>query len=949
MKKAYKLRPWTEIVKLHPDVEAGNTAVATYAIDLGALVTRDPNVPAVYREPDSFFKATHITRELRRLIQEVFSGLTGGRGDRVLQLRSPFGGGKSHTLAALYHAVTDPKTLNNIPELTGLPKLGKVAVTVFDGEKFDVISGKDVAKGVRVQTLWGWLAWQIAQQRNQPQLFELIKMHDEQCIAPGGDVIAKLLDNKPTLLLLDEVLKYLIRAGGKRVGNSTLQVQIAEFLDTLTREVARTNNSVLVYSLQASGREAFENIGLLDMLDHLTARIDAKREPVGGDEVLPVLKKRLLAEVPDLNTAKTVAEAYATVVRGMRIAYADTDAARHQAEDEAEELRRRIENAYPFHPALIDIMRERWASIPDFQRTRGALRFLAVCLYRSKQRDAPHALLGPGEIPIQDVDVRQAFFTEVGQREPFQPVLEADITGPNAQAKKVDARLQKENPNLARAHPAVRLVTAILMYSFGGLPKETGKPGETLPPGVTEAELLASTLGPDLERVTAQAILKEIRESRTSCLFLHFDGARYCFKTTPNVTKLIEDEAQGVDPDKDIKPYVKAALEKRLAGQKSATIWPSASQEIPDEEPTFLVSYLPPEFCELKQADQDKNARELLTQYGNRPRRYRNGLALAIPNKEQLEPLRHSTRYLVAIQRVDQKKRQLGVTRDQEEQLKERRRTEEAGLESALRTLYSSLWLLPSAQDQLLEKIEAAGRPLIATTVHERTMELLTQVARKVHGSLAPKRIVELFRLGEPPEKGRSPRLGVKTKEVLDSFFSSLGFPRLTGADVISKSIIGGVANSQFAYWGQGEPLLGSDGKYQVPREKIAFGTILREDEIDLDKGFIILTEGLPSEGPAPPTPIPTTAPTPIPTPTGPRGALKTSVSYTVEATREELFKAWNAIANLAEIAGKVSMQIQAESKEGFDPNKIRNAVEEPLEELGLLRKEQQKQENKKQ
>jgi hypothetical protein len=919
---------------------------------LGALVSGDRNVPAVYREPDSFFQATHITRELRRLIQEVFSGLSGGKGDRVLQLRSPFGGGKSHTLAALYHAVTNPKILSTIPELTGLPQLGRATVTVFDGEKFDIIEGKEVAKGVRVQTLWGWLAWQIAQQRKQPQLFELIKMHDEQCIAPGGDVIAKLIDNKPTLLLLDEVLKYMIRAAGKKVGSSTVQAQIAEFLDTLTREVARTNNAVLVYSLQASGREAFENVGLLDMLDHLTARIDAKREPVGGDEILFVLKKRLLSEPPDPNTARTVAEAYATVVRAMRIAYADTDVARNQAEEDAEELRRRIESAYPFHPALIDIMRERWASIPDFQRTRGALRFLAVCLHRSKQRDTPYALLGPGEIPIQDVDVRQAFFTEVGQREPFQPVLEADITGPNARAKKVDGMLQKENPNLARAHPATRLVTAILMYSFGGLPKEAGKLGETLPPGVTESELLASTLSPDLERVTAQAILKDLRESRSSCLFLHYDGARYCFKTSPNVTKLIEDEAQGVDPDRDIRPFVRAALEKRLAGEKSAIIWPSASQEIPDEEPVFLVAYLPSEFCALKQSDQDKNARELSTQYGNRPRRYRNGLALAIPNKEQLEPLRHSTRYLVAIQRVDQKKRQLGVTKDQEEQLKERRRTEEAGLESAMRTLYSSLWLLPSAQDQSLEKIEAAGRPLIATAIHERVMELLTQVARKVHGSLAPKRIVELFRLGEPPEKGRPPQLGVKTEEVLDSFFGSLGFPRLTGADVISKSIVAGVANSQFAYWGQGEPLLGPDGKYQVSRERIAFGTVLREDEIDLDKGFIILPEGLPSEGPAQPTPLTSvlsSPPTPILTPTGPKGPLTTRVSYTVEATREELFKAWGAIANLAEIAGKVSMQIQAESKEGFDPNRIRNAVEEPLEEMGLLRKEQPKRENKKQ
>ena len=92
----YQLRPWSQVVQLHPDVESGKTALATYAIDLGALVEGDPNVPLVYRDPHAFFAATHVTSGLRRLLEDVLGGLTGGSGDRVLQLRSPFGGGKSH-------------------------------------------------------------------------------------------------------------------------------------------------------------------------------------------------------------------------------------------------------------------------------------------------------------------------------------------------------------------------------------------------------------------------------------------------------------------------------------------------------------------------------------------------------------------------------------------------------------------------------------------------------------------------------------------------------------------------------------------------------------------------------------------------------------------------------------------------------------------------------------
>ena len=123
------------------------------------------------------------------------------------------------------------------------------------------------------------------------------------------------------------------------------------------------------------------------MLDHLAARLDAKREPVSGDEILAVLRRRLLAEAPPSRVVEAAAEAYATAITRMRTAHALDEVERRSAEDDRLALRDRIVAAYPFHPALIDIMRERWASLPDYQRTRGALRFLAVCL---------HALIGAG-------------------------------------------------------------------------------------------------------------------------------------------------------------------------------------------------------------------------------------------------------------------------------------------------------------------------------------------------------------------------------------------------------------------------------------------------------------------------------------------------------------------------------------------------------------------------
>src|SRR5438067_6628946 len=156
------LRPWTDLVKLHPDVESDALTEALFAIDLGAIATNDPNTPAVYRDPEAFFRATYLTADLRKLLDEVLSSLAGKSGyNRVLKLRSPFGGGKSHTLAALLHAARSRKALNQIASCRALPDPGKVAVAVFDGQKFTATGDKDVGGGQLIHTMWGWLAWQL--------------------------------------------------------------------------------------------------------------------------------------------------------------------------------------------------------------------------------------------------------------------------------------------------------------------------------------------------------------------------------------------------------------------------------------------------------------------------------------------------------------------------------------------------------------------------------------------------------------------------------------------------------------------------------------------------------------------------------------------------------------------------------------------------------------------
>ncbi|MCI0534235.1 MAG: ATP-binding protein [Verrucomicrobiales bacterium] len=953
MMSAHALRPWTEFVKLHPDVEAGNLPEAVFAIDLGAIAERDPSVPVVNREPQAFFRATYLTSDLRKLLEEVLASLAGKpEYNRVLKLRTPFGGGKSHTLAALLHVARDRAALNVLPEAAGLPDPGKVDVAVFDGEKFDARDGKTLPDGRRIQTMWGWIAWQLGADK-----FKLVENHDKDRVSPGGDVIKQMLAGGPKLILLDEVLKYMERASALAVLDSTLQRQAKDFFQNLTVEVAGSKNAAMVYSLQWSARESLGNVALLQEIDKLASRVDQLREPVAGDEVLHVLHRRLLGGPPPAAAAQEVSESYSKVVTGMRQAHAETLSDRQHAEQEGLTMLNRMKAAYPFHPALIDVMRERWAAVDQFQRTRGALKFLSSCLHALKRDGGARALLGPAEIPLKNVEVRVKMLKELGVQNDYDAVIAADIEGPSARAKRIDERLARETPALANIKPATRLATAILVFSFGGLRRPGAGAEETLPSGVTETELLSSCVGPDLDSITANAVLAELR---STCLYLHFDGVRYCFKKDPNVTKLIEDAEQEVTREDTANPKVgpvrsgiKELLEKRLAG-KQAIVWPETSGEIPNDEPRFLVAYLPLELAAETRAEQEKRGLTFLTQYGDKPRRYRNGIGLAIPEKKQVEALRRATRYLLAIDRVESQKAKHRLSKDQLDQLRERRRTEEAAAESAMRNLYTSIWLLRMESGApALDKVEIGGRPLQATGVHERIMELLMNVGTpKVHATVTAAKAMQRVKLGETAVPGEPPRLLMKAGEMLNAFYEFLEPPRILSADVLKKAIVKGVTDSQFAWYSGPTLPLDSGNKIQASREKIVFGRAIAEDEVDFESGWLVIPAALPEAtliptqpgqfqeqpGTAQPT---SAAPNPQPGVSGQPSTApdtQTTVSLRFTATRDQIYKAFPAIANLADKSdgGKIRVQIEGTKQTGFDPSWLTNAVEEPLDEANI-------------
>jgi hypothetical protein len=248
-----------------------------------------------------------------------------------------------------------------------------------------------------------------------------------------------------------------------------------------------------------------------------------------------------------------------------------------------------------------------------------------------------------------------------------------------------------------------------------------------------------------------------------------------------------------------------------------------------------------------------------------------------------------------------------------------------------------------------LEKVEAGGRPLQATGVHQRLMELLTVVPPpRLFDRLTPNRVVELMRLGESPVEGEPPRQGVRTRDVCDTFFGSLGFPRLVGVEALQRAITQGVREGVFGYVGQSHRVRETDGQYQVQREHVAFERFLTTDEISLEDGFLVLPGAIeiPAPSPAPveptevapqpdqpvqPEPGGEVTPTPLPARLPPN-----AVRLSMRLNRQQLYQSFNAIGNLTEKAGTIRMTVEAEAAEGFDPVWLRNAVVEPLEEADV-------------
>ncbi len=921
--KVYSLRPWTEVLRPHDDIVAGKLEMSTYAADLGAVDRDDPNTPWVYRDPREFFRTTYPTRNLRRLLADILGVMAGGAGDRVIQLRTPFGGGKTHALLALYHLIKSREKIDQA-HLSGLPDPGPSRVAILSGLDLDPHTPRQV-DGLMIRTLWGELAFRIG---GQPS-YEKVRIHDETGSAPSGNVLRPILSAAPSLVLLDEVLVYVERAGGKK-GDDPLRRQVTIFLQALTEVVRNLPNGAMVYSLQASAHEAAGDEALLQELDHLVSRVDAKREPVSNEEVRQVVQRRLFpifGEDPlHEEVAREVAREHAIAYRRLREAYAETDSERRAASQESERYEQRIIESYPFQPDLLDLMYHRWGSLPSYQRTRGALQFLAAVVHALwANPGSAQPLIGAGDVPFQDEQVRGAFFSQVGERERYSSVLAADITGSTARSREVDRRVGADSPTYERLRVGTRCATAAMLYSFGA------REGEER--GVLEAELIQSLVSPDFDRNLITTALHDLREQ---LLYLHYTGRRYRFEPKANLNLLISEETKKWQPDEVIE-RVRKQLEVALSSAGGRLVlWPPESGSIPDRDPVFWVVYLGPAWTDLDRDDALRRIERLIEERASGRREYRNGLAFAVPGRGPLDQSRNAARMLLAIDSLlkEVKAKRLNVEREQVDDLAERQHGAAADLAGSVQRLYEQVVVPIPDRDGghpfVLEGIDLRAQLSGGRDLHGRILEALR---KHVFDSLTPSRLSVLAKLGTEREF-------VACEDLVNWFYSYFDFPKLINDGVLRSAIARGTAE----VLGYVSGAHTENGTVIPSRpELVRFGGTTSEDEIDLGTGSFLLSPGLAStlQGkPGVERIEPKTAPDTNHVPVIPAKALSSTRTYRVrvQANAAQLFRILPALQNLAEKSSRfvAALDVRAEGREPFDKTWLRNAVEEHLDEAGV-------------
>jgi len=383
----------------------------------------------VYQDPATFFDNTYPTEGLKLLLDEALGRLTGLKpaSNAIIRLETAFGGGKTHNLIALHHATKGYRPSASLADTALIPTPGSIQVVGVVGSDLQPSTGL-AHKDFSTYTLWGEMVAQLTNDQDPA----LVEQSERDRGAPGTGLWEELISDQPTLIMLDEVARHLraAKAVPTATGKSDLAEQTVAFLMSLFEFAASRQQVVVVYTLadpqDAFGKETEELRQELAEARRVSARQERVITPTGETEISAIVTHRLFRRI-DRTAGQATAAAYAAYFKKALDQGADLPSRAARAEYAQE-----IVNDYPFHPELLTTLNRKTSTIPNFQKTRGALRLLAMVIRHLWETRPPNTyLISPYHLDLAVEDIANDLTSRL-ERPAFKQVIEADIVSPKA-------------------------------------------------------------------------------------------------------------------------------------------------------------------------------------------------------------------------------------------------------------------------------------------------------------------------------------------------------------------------------------------------------------------------------------------------------------------------------------------------------------------------------------
>ncbi len=540
-----RLKPWREVMPPRYDVASGQARQSEFAASLSNVYSQRADLE--YVDPFAFFRHTYITDGIETLLVNTLKRLGGTGGEPVIQARTVFGGGKTHSLIALYHMVNSGDALINpganadaserrvSEEIrgmmleAGLDPVGGIPgrVAVIDCNEITVTTNETTPDGDPLNTLWGVIAYQLGGQ----EAYDIIGDACRRWTSPGTAELRSLFEHVgPCVILIDELVAY-----ARNIADDRMLGVFFSFVQYLTEAVRQCDSAALVMTLpehemeagSEAGRDALERLQRLQSLEHITARIEATWHPLETQETFEVIRRRLFGDEIDEAERDRTCEAFARMYRQNTGDY--PTAAREPRYLE------RLKECYPIHPQIFDRIFGDWSARPGFQRTRGVLRVMAAAVSRLNTRGDSSPLIMPGSLPVGDTAFSDRFFNLLGVN--WDPVRD-EVDSDNGKLDEIDGSVRRFRDVGGAAR---RIARAVFLASMPDRAVR-GIDVQEINIGVVQPGDGAATYRDALGRMTGKLY------------YMYQEGGRYFFHNEQNLNSLAADRVNGVS---DAQAYAK--------------------------------------------------------------------------------------------------------------------------------------------------------------------------------------------------------------------------------------------------------------------------------------------------------------------------------------------------------------------------------------------------------